>query len=243
MPAFRLAARLVCGAALLLLSACPASEEQTARPGASPQSASQAPLPPATAGQFQGLLVAAEGFQTFKACGSADEVWVEDQTPDQALGKAYTALNPMELEPVLLVAKGEIKSTEGLEGFARDYPRALFVTEIQQLQSWWQDSRCFSMDFMASGGGPDWSLKVLRDGDVFFKSEESDFPYVETLAYSAPEQQGNRWRFRFRYRTPQPETLEGELFEESCSHAGKDYPYRAEIQFRGMSYSGCAEKF
>ncbi|MBF2054254.1 MAG: hypothetical protein IGS03_12455 [Candidatus Sericytochromatia bacterium] len=230
-------------AAALLLSACPASEEPTSTPSTAETQARQEPLPSAAPGQFQGLLVAAEGFQTFKACGSQKEVWVEDQTAAQALAASYAELHPMELEPVLLVARGEIKSTEGLEGFARDYEEALFVKEIQRLQSWWEDTRCFSVDFMASGSGPDWSLKVLHDGDVFFKSEESDFPYVETLAYSAPEQQGNSWRFRFRYRTPQPETLDGELIQERCSHAGKEYPYRAEIQFRGMTYSGCAEKF
>lgn len=227
---------------LLGLTACPSNEDIQSPPSSHTPSLEPS-LEALNAGQLHGILVAAQGFQTFKPCGAETEFWVEDRTPAQELSKRYEALHPMELEPVYLVAKGKLESTDSLEGFARDYEQAFFVEQIEALQPWWDDPRCFKPDFIATGSGPDWALKVLQDGDVFFKSQESDFPYVETLAYRAPEQHGNRWSFSFRYRTPQPETLEGELFQESCQHAGKDYAYRAEIRFRGMSYSGCAEKF
>jgi len=242
--------------AVSLFTACPRSEETTASPSASPSAQAAAspslthsgspqqtahPTGP-TQGLQRGIFVYGEGYQTFKACGSKTEVWLED-TPQQDLQKRYLALKLMELEPVYVELEGSLKPTTGMEGFATDYPQALAVSRVVTLDTWWANNSCFATDFVAEGTRPDWTLQALSDGDVFFKSNEGEFPYVETLAYAPPQQRGNTWHYTFRYRTPQPESLAAELSTEACSFRGQDYPLTAKLTFRGMTYTGCARKF
>lgn len=242
------------GLGLLLclgLSACPQESTQPPESPSPPASTSPESTGPPTqsaapAGQVgknrrRGIFVYGDGYQTFKACGSKEEVWVLD-TPEKELQARYQQLKLMELEPVYVEIEGSLTPTKDLEGFASDYKQAVKVSKVHQLRTWVSDGSCFATDFIAEGTRPDWQIQVLSSGDVFFKAHEGEFPYVDTLAYSKPRQEGNRWLYSFAFRTPDQEKLEAEFTEEACQFNGKDYAFSAKIQFRGMTYTGCAHK-
>lgn len=247
----------------LSLSACPRNDDQTQQASPSPAAstaasaavpASQAPVGKASgkpigktgsqqaaANVRRGIFVFGEDYRIFKPCGSSGDIWVKD-TPGKDLEKRYKALKLLELEPVYVELTGSIGPTGSTEGFAADYKQTLQAAKVTALRPWVSDGSCFPTDFVAQGSPPDWSLQILRGSDVFFKSHEGEFPYVDTLAYSPPKQEGNRWLYTFSFRTPDEEKLQAEFSEEACSHAGKDYPFTAKVQFRGVTYSGCASK-
>ncbi len=252
---------LVCLAGILTLfavSACPGKDQQTnqnpeesqppltasASSGQSnPSLPSKKPAsaPPQSAQSKRGIFVYGEGYQTFKACGSKVEVWVID-TPQKDLQKQYQALKLMDLEPVYVELEGKVGATDTKDGFASDYPQSLRVSKLNSLSPWRADGSCFATDFVAEGASPQWSLQVLKAGDVYFKAEEGEFSMVDVLAYSAPQQQGNQTRYEFAFRTPDEEKLKANFTQEACSYQGKAYSHRAEIQFRGTTYTGCADK-
>ena len=247
--------------ALLGLSACPDSGDQTghpsptpgtpsttpsglthsphASPRSSPRASSKASVRPAVI--KRGIFIYGEDFQVFKACGTTEEIWVED-TGGKDLASHYKALHLMELEPAYVELSGELKPTGKSAGFAANFKRTLHVKKLQNLLPWVSDGTCFATDFVAQGSPPDWSLQILQGGDVFFKSNEGEFPFVDTLAYSPPHQEGNRWRYEFHFRTPEEDTLKAEFSQESCTQGGQSYEFSAKISFRGVSYSGCGKK-
>lgn len=242
---------------MLTLTACPSNTDSTdpsptpsglptaettaaasARPSGKP---SGKPTGKPLAGVKRGIFILGEGLQIFKPCGGKEEIWVND-TASKDLETRYKALKLMDLEPVYVELTGEIKPTGKVEGFAADYKQSLNAQKVSTLRAWTSDGRCFPTDFVAAGAQPDWTLQVLRSGDVFFKSNEGEFPVVETLGYSAPKQEGNRWRYEFRFRTPDEAVMEAEFSEEACTQANKSYPYTAKLLFRGSTYTGCASK-
>lgn len=252
--------------ALLLtstLTACPSGDDNTQTdPGAStspvetPQSMSSPDSSPtaqasSTESQSttppvqkitQGIFVYGEGFQTFKACGEKSEVWVID-TPQKALQKAFTNEKLMELEPAYVELVGEyVPAPKDKDSFAADYEKAIKVTRVKSLTPWMMRKNCFPTDFVATGSRPDWQLKGLNSGDVFFKSNEGEFPVVEVLAYKAPVAAGNQFKYSFGFRTPDEDRLAFTLTKEPCTHNTKAYAYTAEIKFRGSTYTGCADK-
>lgn len=246
----------------LILTACPSNKEHT-QSSPHPESSASSPLSHASktpssapgsvqpssasshatqAGVQRGIFVYGDGYQTFKPCGGKEEYWVID-TPDKGLETQYKALKTLELEPVYVEVEGQFQASQNTEGFAAEYSKTLKVQKIRKIRTWIADGSCFQPEFVAQGPHPDWNLQILKGGDVFFKSNEGEFPYVQTLAYSAPEQAGNRWKYAFHYRTPNQETLQAELTEESCSLGGKEFDYSAKVQFQGMTYTGCGQKF
>ena len=191
---------------------------------------------------IQGIFVYGEGFQTFKACGEKKEVWVID-TPQKALQNAFTTQKLMELEPAYVEVVGEyVPAPKDKDSFAADYKTALKVTQLKSLTPWMMRKSCFPTDFVATGSKPDWQLKGLSSGDVFFKSNEGEFPVVEVLAYKAPLAAGNQFQYSFGFRTPDEERLALTLTKEPCTHNKMVYGYQAEIKFRGSTYTGCADK-
>lgn len=259
---FRLLPLLLSG----LLLACPRSEDSTqapsatpppstassiapsgkptARPQATPRPGTSAGVKqpvPATAGLHKGIFVYGDGYQTFKACGNDQEIWVVD-TAQKTLGTRYQALKLMELAPTYIEVQGQILPASAKDGFAADYKLALHVSRVDKIQPFGPNQGCFETEFMAVGSGPEWMLQVLKGGDVFFQAREGEFPYVDTLAYSPPRQEGNTWHYSFRFRTPDEERLEASFTEESCQHGNQDYPFSVRVQFRGSSYSGCARR-
>lgn len=245
---------------LSLLSGCPGNSENTDDPNTASSSpdthTSQSTTPTAThstepqknpqaSGNTvrQGIFVYGEGFQTFKACGEkSEEVWVID-TPQKHLQKAFTEQQFMELEPVYVEVIGDIvPAPQNKDSFSANYEKALKVKTLKTLSPWMMKKTCFSTDFVATGTRPDWQLKGLKTGDVFFKSNEGEFPIVEVLAYQAPTVAGNQLKYSFGFRTPDEEKLSLTLTKEPCNHAGKSYSHQAEILFRGTTYTGCAEQ-
>lgn len=238
---------------LLALTACPSNDDNTdpsPAPSGQPSAASSSeasgrpsgkPTAKPVAGLKRGIFIFGDGLQLFKPCGGKEEIWVND-TAAKDLENRYKALKLMDLEPVYVELTGDIKPTGKVEGFAADYKQSLNAKKVSMLRAWTSDGRCFPTDFVALGTQPDWSLQVLRSGDVFFKSHEGEFPVVETLSYSAPKQEGNRWRYEFRFRTPDEAVMEAEFSEEACTHADKNYKYTAKLLFRGSTYTGCASK-
>lgn len=244
---------------LSLLSGCPGNNENTDDPNtasSSPDTSVTQSTAPITEGSNtspqpqangntvrQGIFVYGEGFQTFKACGEkTEEVWVID-TPQKHLQKAFTEQQFMELEPVYVEVIGDIVAApQDKDSFAANYEKALRVKELKALSPWMMKKNCFSTDFVATGTRPDWQLKGLKTGDVFFKSNEGEFPIVEVLAYQAPTVAGNQLKYSFGFRTPDEEKLALTLTKEPCNHAGKSYSHQAEILFRGTTYTGCAEQ-
>lgn len=248
----------------MTLTACPSNDDGTQTdPTASPSSvetlesahssnhgtASATPGPntnKATANPIrktvQGIFVYGEGYQTFKACGESSEVWVID-TPKKALQNAFTTQKLMELEPAYVELVGEyVAAPKDKDSFAADYEKALKVTQIKNFTPWMMSKSCFPTDFVATGSRPDWQLKGLTSGDVFFKSNEGEFPVVEVLAYKAAVAAGNQFKYNFGFRTPDEGKLELTLTKEPCTHNTKTYAYQAEIKFRGSTYTGCADK-
>lgn len=244
-----------------LLSGCPGNSENTDDPNAestlspstsaaqseAPISGSVTPQQPDPQAQGntvrQGIFVYGEGFQTFKACGEkTEEVWVID-TPQKHLQKAFTEQQFMELEPVYVEVIGDmVPSPQNKDSFSANYEKALHVKALKHLSPWMMKKNCFSTDFVATGTRPDWQLKGLKTGDVFFKSNEGEFPIVEVLAYQAPTVAGNQLKYTFGFRTPDEEKLSLTLTKEPCTHGGKSYSHQAEILFRGTTYTGCAEQ-
>lgn len=253
---------------LLTVSACPGQDQQTTPDpdtqasssdlGASASSVPSSPGPsqsgpsqpsskpasvlPPTNKSKRGIFVYGDGYQTFKACGSKEEVWVLD-TAQKDLQKQYLALKLMELEPVYVELDGQIVATDKKDGFASDYQHSLKVSKLHSLRPWRADGSCFETDFVAEGARPNWRLQVLKAGDVFFKAEEGEFSMVDVLAYSAPKQQGNQTLYEFAFRTPDAEKLQASFTQEACTYQGKAYSHRAEVQFRGTTYTGCADQF
>lgn len=190
----------------------------------------------------QGIFVYGEGFQTFKACGEKKEVWVID-TPQKGLQTAFTNQKLMELEPAFVELIGEyVPAPKDKDSFAADYEKAFKVTQIKSISPWMMRKNCFPTDFIATGSHPDWQLKGLSSGDVFFKSNEGEYPIVEVLAYKAPVAAGNQFKYSFGFRTPDEDRLELTLTKEPCTHSKIAYAYQAEIKFRGSTYTGCANK-
>lgn len=241
--------------ALLMLSACPPAGDNT-NPSASPsQNTSTSPAPvnsqnpsptvsqasAAPAGIKRGIFVLGDDYQVFKACGQKEEIWVQD-TAGKELTNQYKALHLMELEPVYVEIAGDIKPTGKSQGFAADYKQTLHVKKLLSLKTWVSNGSCFPTDFVAQGSPPDWSLQVLRSGDVFFKSNEGEFPFVDTLAYSPPKQEGNHWRYEFHFRTPDEAILKADFAEESCTQGSASFRFSTKIEFRGSTYTGCAKK-
>jgi uncharacterized membrane protein len=216
--------------------------ESSASPSAqSSGNETQSTIPP-TAKVIQGIFVYGEGFQTFKACGEKSEVWVID-TPQKALQTTFTQQKLMELEPAYVEIIGTyVPAPKDKDSFAADYEKAIKVTQVKSLSPWMMRKSCFPTDFVATGSRPDWQLKGLNSGDVFFKSNEGEYPIVETLAYKAPVTAGNQFKYSFGFRTPDEDRLELTLTKEPCTHNAKAYAYQAEIKFRGSTYTGCADK-
>lgn len=228
--------------AAILESAVPT--ESSASPSATqvPQNGTQKSPTAPTLKVSQGIFVYGEGFQTFKACGEEKEVWVID-TPQKALQNAFTSQNLMELEPAYVEVIGEyVDAPKEKDSFAADYEKALKVTQVKSLTPWMLRKNCFPTDFVATGSKPDWQLKGLSSGDVFFKSNEGEFPIVEVLAYKAPVAAGNQFQYSFGFRTPDEDRLALTLTKEPCTHNKVAYSYQAEIKFRGSTYTGCADK-
>lgn len=238
--------------ACALLTACPGPKESTGQPSNSPSPAatpvasavSATPASGATARPAsirRGIFVLGEDYQVFKACGTQEEIWLQD-TPAKDLARQYKALHLMDLEPVYVEISGDLVPTGKAEGFAASYKRTLRARKVLTLRPWISNGSCFATDFVAQGSPPEWSMQVLKGGDVFFKSNEGEFPVVETLAYSPPKQEGNHWRYAFHFRTPDQEILNADFAEESCTQAGKHYDFSVKILFRGITYTGCATK-
>lgn len=221
--------------------ASPTSVTSTASPGPDRSPASAKPSAVPVAGVKRGIFILGEGLQVFKACGSQEELWLED-TPAKDLTNQYKALHLMDLEPVYVELSGEIKPTGKAKGFEASYKKTLKVKKLSSLKPWVSNGSCFATDFIAQGSPPEWSMQVLKGGDVFFKSNEGEFPAVDTLAYSPPKQESNHWRYEFHFRTPDQETLKADFAEESCSTKGANFDYSVKILFRGITYTGCAKK-
>lgn len=246
-----------------LLAACPANDdttdpqgsptpgnEQTALTDPSPadspittQSVASSSANPQQKDQArQGIFVYGEGFQTFKACGGSEELWVID-TPKKALQTAFTEQQFMELEPVYVEVTGSIvPAPKDNDSFAADYEKALQVKTLKTLSPWMLRKNCFTTEVIATGTRPDWQLKVLKDGDVFFKSNEGEFPVVEVLAYKPPVQEGNQLKYSFGFRTPDEDRLNLTLTQEPCIYQDKNYSHLAQIKFRGTTYTGCGNR-
>lgn len=225
------------------VSATPTPQESIASPDPTAQaSASKVPTQESQNTLRQGIFVYGEGYQTFKACGEkTEELWVID-TPQKQMQKAFTEQHFMELEPVYVEVTGNIvPAPRDKDSFAADYEKALQVKTLKRLAPWMMQKNCFQTDFVATGTRPDWQLKGLKTGDVFFKSNEGEFPIVEVLAYQAPAVAGNQLKYSFGFRTPDEEKLSLTLTKEPCNHQGKAYTHQAEILFRGTTYTGCAE--
>jgi uncharacterized membrane protein len=239
----------LCILSLFVLSACPSDDNKTDNPSSKPSTlASQSLTSSAKPSHAQssatvqrGIFIYGDEFQIFKACGQNQDVWLQD-TVQKDFQKQYKALKLMELEPVYVELEGVLKPTAQSNGFAVDYKQTMHASKLHRLSPWVSDGACFATDFVATGTTPDWTLQILRDGDVYFKSNEGEFPFVDTLAYNKPKQEGNRWQYEFRFRTPDPETLKAQMTEESCSFQGKSYGFKAQIEFRGVTYTGCAKK-
>lgn len=249
---------LVSCLALLSLSACPGNNESTDTPSSSPEASpssaasvsstarpSPGSSPKASAKPLaklkRGIFIYGDDYRVFKACGSKEEVWVQD-TPKKDLEQRYKALKLLELEPVYVELSGDIKPTDKANDFSADFQHTLQVKSLAVLKTWVSNGSCFATDFVAQGSPPDWSLQILSAGDVFFKSNEGEYPVVDTLAYSKPKQEGNSFKYEFHFRTPQEDTLQAELNQESCEQNGQSFEYTAKVLFRGSTYTGCAHK-
>lgn len=249
---------LVC----LLLSGCPPTEENTqatSSPGpigsttTTTQSSEPKPSvkptklkasgtsdPVTEVGVFQGLFMAGEGLQLFKACGSKEEIWVEDANGE--LLKRHAALKGLiDLEPVYVELTGSVAPLTSGEGFASGYRKSLTVKSVKVVQTWLNSGTCFKSDFVAFGHSPEWTLRVLTKNAVYFKSLEGEFPIVESLIWQAPEQNGNQSKYTFRYRSPETEAMQATLSKEPCQDGAQNYAYKATISFRGSTYEGCAQ--
>ncbi len=246
----------------LLLCGCPPTEENTqasSSPGPSSSAttttgskdptasvkptkltASGAPDPVTEVGIFQGLFMAGEGLQLFKACGSKEEIWVED--PNGELLKRHAALKGLiDLEPVYVELTGSVAPLTAGEGFASGYRKSLSVKTVKVVQPWLNTGTCFKSDFVAFGHSPEWTLRVLTKNAVYFKSLEGEFPIVESLLWQAPEQNGNQSKYTFRYRSPETEAMQVTLSKEPCQDGTQNYAFKATISFRGSTYEGCAQ--
>jgi uncharacterized membrane protein len=245
--------------AVLLLTGCPPAEQNTqssstpsshelsaSHKSASPHptglkaSASKSPIVPTQ--HFKGLFLAGEGLQLFKACGSKEEIWVED--PQGDLLKKHAALgNLIDLEPVYVELEGTKQALTTGEGFASGYRQALHVSSVNSIRHWQANGQCFSTDFVAFGHRPEWNLQVLTKNSVYFKSIEGEFPIVESLLWQTPEQIGNQWKYVFRFRSPEAESMKVIFSKEPCQDGAKSYAFKASINFRGSNYEGCALGF
>ncbi|PIQ23055.1 hypothetical protein COW36_02110 [bacterium (Candidatus Blackallbacteria) CG17_big_fil_post_rev_8_21_14_2_50_48_46] len=249
--------------ALLFLSACPPQQDSTHSPDTDPNASSQASTassPQDSSGlpliknsskpqqaslpavkTYRGIFLSGEGLQYFKACGSKEELWVED--PEGVLMKRHAALQGLiDLEPVYLEFKArELALTSG-DGFASGYRKALRVDSVLTIQNWVSDGRCFPTDFIATGHRPEWSLQILKHNQVYFKSLEGEFPVVESMNWQAPVIEGNQWKYTFRYRSAESETLQATFRKEPCQDGGQTLDFKVQLLFRGINYEGCARQ-
>lgn len=246
----------------LLVTGCPPAEQTTqasssptptaspsaVQPSKSPASAKPSKLKPSGASpveaetaRFQGLYMAGEGLKLFKACGSKEEIWVEDPTGE--LHKGHAALKGLiDLEPVYVELTGSLSPLTAGEGFASGYRKALNVASLESVQPWLATGQCFKSDFLAFGHTPEWTLRVLHKNAVYFKALEGEFPMVESLIWQAPEQTGNQWKYTFRYRTPETESMQVIFRKEPCQDGDKNFAFKATVTFRGSTYEGCAQE-
>ena len=232
---------LICG----LLSACPSEEETDKQSSGTP---SRAPSTVASKaansttkspklseqGIERGIVVLADGIKTFKKCGSKEYIWLYDT--NNKVSEKYNALSPAELEPIYAELKGEEKSISIKDGAEADYKTAFTVKEVVTVAPWNKYGDCFQEEL--SGEGSDWSLHVIKGDEVLFKDLKSEFPLVESLAYSAGK--GNT--YEFKYNTPNPDLLKVALTEEKCEHNGTSFSHKAEIEFHDETYTGCINK-
>ncbi len=245
------------------LSACPSNNESTENTSTTTETTTETTLKtpspsteatkapntalasktPVSKTVHKGIYVYGEGFQTFKACNGDEEIWVID-TPEKGLEKGFAVQGFMELEPVYVEVEGDIGPApkDDRDSFAADYDKAITVKSVRLLEPWLMKTHCFDTDFVATGTTPPWQLKSTRSGDVFFKTNEGEFPIVETLAYSAPTEAGNTFKYSFGFRTPDEDKLSVTLTTESCQHEGATYSHKAEVRFRGSTYTGCANR-
>lgn len=243
-----------------LLTACPPSEQHTgpspspdqtpspqvsqilssslpSRSAAPSHSPPRSPVPKSIL--YRGIFMAGDGLQLFKSCGSQDELWVED--PQGELMKRHAALKGLiDLEPVYLEMLASAQKLTSGEGFSSGYRKALRVDQVRVLRPWVPDGHCFPLEFVARGHRPEWSLQVLKHNQIFFKSVEGEFPVVESMHWQAPVIEGNQWKYTFRYRSGETETLQALFRREPCQDGAKTYDFKAQVNFRGITYEGCA---
>lgn len=241
------------GLCLALLTGCPPSEHQTQHPSASPSATfSASPLPsrsarpsaasarPGVQAQaFSGLFMSGDGLQLFRACGSREDLWIED--PEGILSKRHAQLKGIiDLEPVYTEIEAEPIALKSGEGFASGFSKGLRIRKVKVLRTWSADGSCFPVEFTASGHRPEWTLQVLTKNQVYFKAVEGEFPVVESLSWQAPVLEGHQWKYSFRHRSAEAEILEAIFRKEPCQDGARQFDFKARITFRGITYEGCA---
>ena len=179
----------------------------------------------------RGIIIMTEGFATFKPCNTPDYVWLYDK--DNNVQAKYNGLQLAEMEPAYVELKGSTKAISIKDGAEADYKQAFTVKEIVNVSKW-EKTPCFKEEI--SGEGADWNLHVIKGDEVLFKDGKSEFPLVESLAYSP----GKDGVYTFKYNTPNPDQLEVKLTTEACKTNGKTFSHKAEIDFHGDQYTGCA---
>lgn len=186
--------------------------------------------------RVRGHLVWGHESRSFTECGTGREAWVFNESGDE-LGAVYEELTNVPYQPLFVEVRGEWAAAPN-EGFAADYPEALWITDLVRAENEGFGCRLDLEEvlFVASGNEPFWRLQIREDGVVMRSMDAPD-----EICFPAPRSSGQPPSVVYQVQG-QDSALRISLEQRRCvdSMSGARYAWAATVEIDGKRLTGCA---
>lgn len=220
----------------------PIPEVAPSPPPPTPPPAPAPKAPSATSGTvFRGHLTIGAGVEarSFKLCGAAESLWVEDRT-DADLWGLYRRLTSYPNRPLFMEVTGEVAAAPA-GGFGSHFSEQILIRNVRNASV--ESAGCFAEPaqyaYRASGNEPFWNVEISKRGLAF--SEMGQDTRV-LFPYSLPTFFGEQTIYRSQIRGQEPKTLVVRLQEEPCSDTMADatFSHTVTVKIDDRTLTGCA---
>ncbi len=188
-------------------------------------------------GTFQGWYVNDSVNNSFKYCEDGQYYQVSGSAKAvQRLAQSYQEKVRISGEPIYIEFKGDLyRTTQQNEG-------SVVIKEILTEDYRNLENQCFDLEFMARGNEPFWHIEVISGDEIIFTDLASS-SYLR-YAYQAPTQEEDTYLYTLTRGQNTSDSLRITIQAEKCQDnmSGELFDYRAEIQWNGNTYQGCASK-
>lgn len=190
-----------------------------------------------TGSVFRGHFVFGHEVRTFQTCGSANPVWVEDDS--RRLWPLHGELAPLSApyQAVFGVVRGTLRDEPG-GGFGRDYRQRLVVTDIEYMarEGFGCELDWSGFAVRAYGNEPWWSIAITQFGVRFRRPGDAEQVWNDVGLETDGAVQ------HYRRKSGERGAAELQIVRSPCRDAmsGAFFARSAELRLGGEVFRGCA---